>query len=388
MLVRKTQFSIISCLLIISAIIFACNTTKDTLVKAERNSPEFSEEDFGCFYISSDESLTVDDIYSFFEVADIPDGKKKSKELDRYAEGDLFFGFSNPRHTFIKAKLNNDFPGFNLDDDSRLFTIDYYNYILGIDMDKVCTLSDFTRLIEDIKTRKFEDRKFPNNITFSDKNIERLKRWYNKLQSKADYLDLKKVILNMNGDIYAKIEAKVRKNCPSTNIDTRNFMNKQMFDIVTVFRCWARDDPRSTYSYEKNLTDFAFNIAMNSFFRRTSKLGIDFAQEENMTVHFITGYANNGYSALDLAIKEKGESFFQNSRITCSELRHCFRKNYMDQSFVKLIPYKPTAGISISGLSYLDKKKIRNYRKKYENLRSRKDKRSLFESLDLFRKKI
>ena len=275
-------------------------------------------------------------------------------QLPKYNKGDLFFGFSEIREKVIRH------PYFYKDTKQNgvnLLTIDSFNSTLLIS-DQMKSAAKFDNLINWIKdtspyTLKQLEKEPP---VFRDFSI----LWFEFLKKNIDYIDVRNIILNDK----LNMSGVGTKNKFYKNI--YNFHNNKVIDriiqkhgekhIENSLNKWAKN-PKSYYEFKKEVKDIVDNWVYVSFFRRTSKLALDFANENQLNVFFSVGHKIRKDFLISLSIDEIHKDKKSSCAISGSELRHCFRKGYHLKPNFHFLPFDLTKNKK-EGLATFNKKQL------------------------------
>ncbi|WP_369788778.1 hypothetical protein [Rouxiella sp. WC2420] len=256
----------------------------------------------------------------------------------------LFYGMEAARGDY-EHKYKNQHGNLN---NLRWIRIDNLNASLGLSPDKLMT----TNIIDDLKkginvgainaTDLMQEYRWLTLVEATDL----LKSWSSFLKKNYDYLSfsrMDKTVLDFLG-----------KNTDSTNmgingLNTNNY--EMIFDnLKTAFKSSNKYGHKVMrkliYDHQhirRRSVDHVTNAFINAFFRKTSKLGLDWANSNSSKlsgVSFMNYYVNQrGYSDImrDAQIKRERytnsniQAFNQSDEIypiTFSEIRHAMRKKY------------------------------------------------------------
>ena len=270
-------------------------------------------------------------------------------ENENYERNALFFGFSEVRRELLKNPLyKNSIAKKN----NRFLSIDEYNRVLTIN-EQMENIAHYDRLIDYIKnTSPYSIKRFEN---FSLEERDLCILWFEKLKQKIDYFDVRNLI--------QKNELKLDKGGVGNKFfkNLYTFQNKDFIDsllekhssyeLVEKLNKWALN-PESFNRFDKDIQEFLHSWVYVCFFRRVSKLGIDFANEQMLDVYFPVGHVKRRNFLIELALEEKKTNKKIGTTITTSELRHCFRKNLHLSKYFHFFPF-----------DYNEKGKIQHYSK-------------------------
>ena len=278
-----------------------------------------------------------------------------------YKDGDLIFGLNRVRTSFKEALESKR--EMTSSSGKELCVIDRYNLHLGIYGDKITNLGDLERVFLGLKDKKAFDSKVESfKELLNEKEQSRLKKWENYLTSNLDILDIRN--LSSQSDEY--LWAKFLKNFPTRSSTELLLLEQNKVKILDCFRKWSSGELPYN-KIKKDYAEFMLSFSTNYFFRKTSKLGLDFAKENGLKVHFLLGRNDNELGVLNIMEQELKEvTLFPFKRITCSEVKHCFRKKYYKEEFLSLLPYAITTG-STSDLKLINKKDLKPFVKEYKN---------------------
>ena len=277
-----------------------------------------------------------------------------SSEIMKYNEGDMFYGFSSQLFEYAKLKLNHEklyskpCEGI-FKDQNRVCSISTYNNRCGI-KDKICKFgaARFGELIDWIKYIN------PEEISSIKSSADTVKpylvKWMNFLKENIDYIDVRNDIKDERfiKDPITLFDSKIVKNFTyylgGLNQSKKLHLCKALMDWATC--------PEKIREYNCSTEEKIDDWLWTAFFRKTSKLGLDFAKKNNLNIYFTTGTDEDKYTLFKNHYSrgfktKKHQEYFP---ITNSEFRHCLRKNYFQENFIQLVPFAKALKEDVSSL--------------------------------------
>lgn len=258
--------------------------------------------------------------------------KNTASSKTEYYSGDLYYGYSEVRYVGMQKNgedLGNEQLRLRKSTPQDPLTVDHLNLFSGV--------SDKIKKGKDKVKNYFEFISYLENNTFTDQT-SLPNRWLAYLKEHIDQLKLDKEIEQMRSGYLAVEPTKDRfhKNISTQNNNSEDGLKSAIIGAYTKKEILPYTPPQSLVQKLQNALQgntkpnpknrhphrgLINEWLTTAFFRKTSKLGIDFAIKEGNVIHFNT-FSSYSYSP-DKSITHEAEHPVKDQKqpITHSELR-------------------------------------------------------------------